>query len=369
MADAGLAVALRQAAPIPLDVSFTCAAGELLALVGPSGSGKTTILRMIAGLMQPLTGLIRCNDAVWFDGSTFAPPRQRRVGLVFQNYALFPHLTALANVMEAVPATAGRARAQIAADWLRRVHLAGFEHRLPRELSGGQQQRVAVARALAGRPSVLLLDEPFSAIDRMTRESLYEELAELRQQLDMPAILVTHDLDEAALLADRMCLLARGRTLQIGAPGEVMMRPATIEVGRLLGMKNVFEATVISHQHDATVIDWRGRELRVRVQPHYAPGARVAWAIPSAAVLLPSETARGRALDNSIASIVVQVLALGERLRLVCRVEGTDAQLHTTVARHVAGRYSLTPGAALSLRLRGDHIHLMPPADAAPHEP
>ncbi len=367
MADAGLAVALRQSAPIALDVSFDCAPGELLALVGPSGSGKTTILRMIAGLMRPPSGSIRCNDAVWLDGSAFARPRERRVGLVFQNYALFPHLTALANVMEAVPANAGRSRAEIAADWLRRVHLAGFEHRLPRELSGGQQQRVAVARALAGQPSVLLLDEPFSAIDRTTRESLYEELAELRQQLDMPAILVTHDLDEAILLADRMCLLARGRTLQIGTPGEVMMRPATVEAARLLGMKNVFEAAVIAHQNDATVIEWRGRRLRVRLQPHYAPGTRVACAIPSAAVLLLSEIARGRALDNAMTSIVVQVLALGERLRLVCRVEGTDAHLHTTVARHVAGRYALTPGAALSLRLRGDHVHLMPADDSAAH--
>ena len=152
--------------------------------------------------------------------------------MVFISYALFPYLTALQNVMEGVgagprPATEARAR-----QLLDLVHLGGLDRRKPSQLPGGQQQRVAVARALACNPDVLLLDEPFSAADRSTREWLYLELAELRRQLRMPIVLVTHDVDEASMLTDRMCILSRGRTLQTGPPSLVMRRPDTAHVQR-----------------------------------------------------------------------------------------------------------------------------------------
>ena len=209
----GLRLQLRQSGPIALDAHLDCAPGEVLALVGPSGSGKSTLLRSIAGLYQPQSGKIECAGECWFDSTRgiALPTSRRRIGMLFQQFALFPHLSAEDNVAEALldhPATERRARAR---DWLDRVHLQGLHHRLPHQLSGGQQQRVALARALAREPQVLLLDEPFSAVDRSTREALHAELTELRVAFRMPVILVTHDLEEATLLADRMCILNEGR--------------------------------------------------------------------------------------------------------------------------------------------------------------
>ncbi|MEX0758756.1 MAG: ATP-binding cassette domain-containing protein, partial [Tistlia sp.] len=162
---AGLEVELEQAGPIPLAAAFSCAPGEVLALVGPSGSGKSTILRSIAGTYRPRGGSIRVGGACWFSAGEgiFVPPHRRAVGMVFQSYALFPHMSALGNLVIAMgqrPAPEREARAR---GLLELVHLAGLEDRRPAELSGGQQQRVAVARALAREPKVLLLDEPFSA--------------------------------------------------------------------------------------------------------------------------------------------------------------------------------------------------------------
>ena len=181
--DDGLLVRVSAPAPVPLDAEFTCRTGELLALVGPSGSGKTSLLRCIAGLRRPRAGLVRCKGLTWFasDRAINLPPQKRRVGLVFQQYALFPHLSARDNVASALrhlPANARNARAEAL---LETVHLAGLEAHKPRELSGGQQQRVALARALARDPAVLLLDEPFSAVDQVTRRKLQSELAQLRK--------------------------------------------------------------------------------------------------------------------------------------------------------------------------------------------
>lgn len=222
-------VALQQTGPIPLDLALTCAPGELLAIVGASGAGKTTALRAIAGLYSVRSGRISCGDEVWFDAATHValPPQARRVGLVFQSYALFPHLTALHNVtaaMSHIPPEQRESRArQILAD----VHLAGFDERKPGTMSGGQQQRVALARALAREPHVLLLDEPFSAVDRRTRRKLREELGAVRRTLNSPSILVTHDLDDAVALADRMIVLDRGAVIQEGTPADILAHPAS----------------------------------------------------------------------------------------------------------------------------------------------
>ena len=234
----GLHVRLRQTGPIPLAVEFSCDQGELLALIGLSGSGKTTTLRSIAGLYRPREGRVRCNGSVWLDTKRGLdlPPHRRPVGLVFQTYALFPHMTALGNVVAALGHRPANERVARARDLLTLVHLAGFEARRPAALSGGQQQRVAVARALAREPAVLLLDEPFSAVDRPTRRKLHGELAELRQSVRIPIVLVTHDVEEAAALADRLCVIDHGETLQSGRPAELLSRPANARVAMALDL-------------------------------------------------------------------------------------------------------------------------------------
>lgn len=234
--DKGLSVRVAQTAPFPLEAAFDVAPGEVMALVGPSGSGKTTVLRSIAGFHKPQQGRIICNGVTWLDSAAqiSLAPRERRAGFVFQSYALFPHMTALQNVMEAFGDLPQGEREEAARALLARVHLDTHGERRPAELSGGEQQRVAVARALARRPDVLLMDEPFSAVDRMTRRKLRQELEELRRELPMPVVLVTHDLDDVRRLADRLCVMHRGRILQSGKTADVLAHPANETIAELL---------------------------------------------------------------------------------------------------------------------------------------
>jgi molybdate transport system ATP-binding protein len=248
--DIALHVRLRQMSPIPLDVSFDVAPGRVMALVGPSGSGKSTTLRAIAGLHRPLDGSVVCNGRTWLEtaSGTAVPARRRRVGLVFQSYALFPHLSAIENVMESLTDRPRSVRRSEALHYLAKVHLTDLGHRRPGELSGGQQQRVAVARALARRPDVMLLDEPFSAVDRATRFRLQAELAELRRDLSMPVVLVTHDLDEATRLADEVVVLSEGRVLASGPIEEVFAR---LDLGVAVGpheLGAILSVTVKAHE-------------------------------------------------------------------------------------------------------------------------
>jgi molybdate transport system ATP-binding protein len=226
MAD-GLAVRLAQAGPIALDLELACAPGEVLGVVGASGAGKTTLLRAIAGLYRVKGGRIDCAGETWFDAEAGLdqPAHRRRVGLVFQEHALFPHLSALENVALAMGHRPPKERRGRAGELLRRVHLAGLEHRKPDALSGGQRQRVAIARALARDPAVLLLDEPFSAVDRRTRTRLHAEIAELRQGLEIPMLLVTHDIEEVTRLSDCIAVMDRGAIRLVGRPTEVLADP------------------------------------------------------------------------------------------------------------------------------------------------
>ena len=363
-AGAGLAVRLSQDGPIPLAVELACEAGEVLALVGPSGSGKSTVLRCIAGVLRAKTGRISVGVETWFDSSArmSLPPRVRSVGFVFQNYALFPHMSAQANVEAALghvaePERAGRARAL-----LDRVNLKGLESRRPAELSGGQQQRVAVARALARDPRVLLLDEPFSAVDRSTRQILYRELATLRRDLAMPVVLVTHDLDEAAMLADRMCILHRGRTLQTAPPHELMMRPANALVARLVDVKNVFRGKVAGHDAAAgvTTLEALGQRLECPLDERFAPGAEVNWAIPGSHVILHRRDRPSRGeRENPVRGAIADFLRLGESVSTVIRVEATGEHLRVTFPMHVARRNGLEAGAEVVVSLLREGIHLM----------
>lgn len=361
----GLSVCLRQDAPIPLDVTLACDRGEVLALVGPSGAGKSTVLRAIAGLHRAQAGRIVCGGASWFDSGagTFVPPHRRAVGVVFQSYALFPHMTALGNVEAAMLHLPRGERRRRARELFDLVHLAGFEARRPAELSGGQQQRVAVARALAREPSVLLLDEPFSAVDKATRGRLYRELAEMRRLLAVPIVLVTHDFDEAARLADRMCLLDGGRVVQAGTPHEILARPATVEAARLVDLKNLFEGRIAAHEPGATWIDWAGRSLAVTPpRPDLAVGSAVAWAVPSTQVILhrgdagADEEKHGNLCDG----VVAEVAALSEATSIVVAL-GSDPGhgLAMTVPAHYARRTGLAAGTAVTIAIRPEGIHLM----------
>jgi molybdate transport system ATP-binding protein len=239
---------IRQQTPIPLQLDFSCQGGEILAIVGPSGGGKTSLLRMLAGLSQPQEGFVSLGDELWFDNDKdiCLSPQQRHIGYVPQQFGLFPRLTALENVLAGLGSLPKSQRRQQALTWLQRVGLGEYGHRLPKQLSGGQKQRVALARALSREPKVLLLDEPFSALDMQTRDGLYQHLMALIDELAIPIILVTHDIQEAFLLADKILLLHQGQMLQRGAPAEIWAKPVNELVARQMGHKNILPVECVN---------------------------------------------------------------------------------------------------------------------------
>ena len=214
--------------------------GELLALLGPSGCGKTTLLRLIAGYEAPDGGEIHLEGAT-VAGSRWVPPERRSVGMVFQDYALFPHLTVARNIAFGVPR---RERRQRVAELLALVGLEGYDDRYPHELSGGQQQRVALARALAPRPAVVLLDEPWSNIDPLLRGAMRDELAAILRAARATVVLVTHDREEAFSLADRIAVMREGRVVQAGSAEELYVRPVDRWTAEFVGAGNFVRGTL-----------------------------------------------------------------------------------------------------------------------------
>jgi molybdate transport system ATP-binding protein len=231
----GLAVALRARLPgFFLDVSWEIGA-ELAVLFGPSGAGKSLTLRLIAGLAQPDSGRVVAGERLLLDTdrAVCLQPQQRSIGYVFQNLALFPHMTVLDNVLYGGHGLEREERAARAESLIHRFGLAGLQRRRPGEISGGQQQRVAFARALLRRPAVLLLDEPFSALDASLRRDMGELLREVQRELKLPTVLVTHDAAEAAALADTVILCEGGRVIRQNEPGKVFTEPSGQAAHRL----------------------------------------------------------------------------------------------------------------------------------------
>ena len=348
-----LEVDIERTHPASLFVQIECEAGEVLALVGPSGSGKSTTLKTIAGLLPGARGTVRVGDHDWLNTKRRIDltAHRRRAGLVFQSYALFPHMTALENVLAATDGPWESRQAQ-ALSWLGQVRMKGLEHRKPAHLSGGQQQRVALARALAREPEVLLLDEPFSAVDQMTRERLYEELAELRARLSIPTVFVTHSIVEAQMLADRMVVVHRGKTLQSGTPDEVYRRPAEPDVARLMGHKNVFHATVVRDAAAGCVLNWQGLELATH---ETAMRGDFSFVIPSTEVrIIEAAEARPNAVDGQIDAIA----SLGELVMLRVLLPN-DARVAVSAPAHLVRRRGLVLHGPIRVALSPDGIHLM----------
>ncbi len=210
-----LHVNLKLREPVPLEADFVVQPGHMVALVGPSGIGKSSVLRAVAGVLPRAQGQVRLGSQVWLDSAhgQCLRPQLRRVGYMPQQWGLFPHLSALANVAAGMLDLAAKPRLEQAHDWLQRVGLQSKAAQLPHQLSGGEQQRVALARALARRPKVLLLDEPFSAVDWTTRQRLYEAFGQWREAAGVPVLLVTHDLPYAARFAQEAVVFEPGRAL------------------------------------------------------------------------------------------------------------------------------------------------------------
>jgi molybdate transport system ATP-binding protein len=366
-ADAGLVLEVQQQHPMPLHGRIEAAAGELLALVGPSGAGKTSVLRVAAGLMMPQQGLVQVAGQTWCDTARglWRPPQQRHVGLVFQHYALMPHLSALGNVALSLLQRPEPERRREAARWLAHVGLTDeLMHRRPAQLSGGQQQRVAVARALAREPRLLLLDEPFSAVDMMNRQGLYRLIADLRRELSVPMVLVTHDLNEARLLADRLVVMDAGQVLQSGTPELVHRAPRTARVADLVGIANRWQGWWEGGDGSEAGWGWlrwgegvAAQRLRVRDKGRMSRHRAVTFVIPGDAISLAD--AHAAAERGHFAARVDAVRHQGEitMATLTLAVAGGQPLVLTLAGRE---RRSLEPGQALAVAFDLAQVHLMP---------
>lgn len=360
---------VEQRSPMPLSGRLSCEAGEMMALVGPSGAGKTSLMRLLAGLMRPQQGRVVVGGEVWCDTAQglFLPPQRRHVGLVFQNYALMPHLDAIGNVALSLLHLPHGERLKQARHWLEHVGLnAGQQARRPAALSGGQQQRVAVARALAREPKLLLLDEPFSAVDQMSRQGLYRLLADLRRELAIPIVLVTHDLNEARMLADRLVVMDAGRVLQDGTPAHIHEAPRNARVADLVGIQNRFQGVWLGPA-DAPGqgrLRWTGdgRDdpaapvLTVRDKGKLPHGQVVSWVIPNDGIVLVEPGAGGL---GDFESEVIEARHLGEITLATLGVRAVPgARLILTLAG--VQRRDVKPGVRLRARFDPDRVHVMP---------
>lgn len=232
--------------PILTDIHFQLSAGRIAALLGPSGCGKTTLLRLIAGFMAPTAGQIRLNQQVVSTPDGALSPEHRGLGMVFQDYALFPHLSVFDNITFGLKKLDKAAAKQRVGELLEMVSLPGYENRYPHELSGGEQQRVAIARAIAPHPKLLLMDEPFASLDANLRERLVRDLGTLLKQLDIAAILVTHDQREAFAASEYIGLMRQGRILQWDSPYRIYHQPNETFVANFVGQGVMIKATVIT---------------------------------------------------------------------------------------------------------------------------
>jgi putative spermidine/putrescine transport system ATP-binding protein len=290
-------------------VTLDVADGEFVVLLGPSGCGKTTTLRMVAGLIEPSGGAARIGGA----DVTYLPPWRRNTGMVFQSYALFPHMTVAENVafgleMRKLAKADIEARAKEA---LRLVRLEGYEARLPRQLSGGQQQRVALARSLAIRPDVLLLDEPLSNLDAKLREEVRIEIRELQRQLGLTSIMVTHDQEEALTVADRLVIMAEGEIRQIGTQRDLYERPADRFVAGFVGRSTFLGGQVTTPGEFVTA---GGLHLK-------CGSGKIG---PAALLLRPERLSIAAGMDNSLPGRVEFVSYLGAVLDLHVRLSPAD---------------------------------------------
>jgi molybdate transport system ATP-binding protein len=315
---------------------------ETVALVGPSGAGKTSLLRTVAGLARPERGAIRSGSDVWFDSDRGIDrrPEQRSVGFVFQEYALFPHLTVAQNV------TFGGGKVD---GLLERLRIADLVRAKPAELSGGERQRVALARALARDPQVLLLDEPMAALDPHTRGSVRAELHDLLRELGLPTLLVTHDFEDAALLADRVGVLVDGRLRQLGAPAELLGTPADAFVATFAGA-NVLSGVAEPGADALTTVRLDDRTTIYSTDETF--GAVDVVVYPWDVSLALAEHADSAL--NLIAGDVLSVARVGNRVRI--RLEALTAE----VTARSAERLELRPGAHVVASFKATATRLLP---------
>jgi len=329
-------------------------------LFGSSGSGKTTVLRCIAGLEQLTAGKIVFKDQVWSDAALrrHVAPQSRPIGYVFQDYALFPHLTARDNIAYGLRDLAARERQDRIQRTAASLRLDDLLNRVPAELSGGQQQRVALARAVVRQPELLLLDEPLSALDSSTRDHVRGELGRLLRELDIPAILVTHDWVDALALGDQLIVMSSNGVLQTGAPQEVFARPQHPEVASAVGIETVAVGLVKERAGGAVVMNVGGAEL-VAVDPDDGR-SQYFVCIRGENITLETEQAGKSSARNHLLGRVTGMSPTGPLLKVT-----VDAGFEAValVTRQAVADMGLRPGSEVFVVFKASAVHLIPHAE------
>jgi len=352
--------------PFEYDATFE-ADGEVVVLFGHSGAGKSLTLQATAGLLTPSEGHIEIAGRTVFDSASGVnlPPQERNTGYVVQELALFPHMTVLENVAFGVRGTRAD-RERKARALLERLGLEGYEDRAPGSLSGGQRQRVALARALAREVPLLLLDEPFSALDESLRRTLRAELLRLRADLGLTVVFVTHDLREAHLLADRLAVFDRGRILQFDRREEVFRHPVSRRVAELTGVSNVMAASVLARLEGAIEVDVDGLALRV-ADPVWRPavGERVELALRAERINLRRGTPADLGEPNLVEAEVVEEHAYGAGHTLRFRPLGAGPHLEVDLPSRPYEVLGVQERRRWTLELPSEDLHVMRPSEGS----
>ena len=347
-----------RATPAVHDLRLDIADGEFVALVGPSGCGKSTTLRLIAGFLGPDTGRILVDDVVLSEPGRVVPPERRNMGMVFQSFAVWPHLTVFDNVAFGLALrrlAAAEVRARVNA-MLAMVDLAGLERAYPGQLSGGQQQRVALARSLVVQPGTLLLDEPLSNLDAKLRERMRGELKELQRRTGVTFVHVTHDQAEAIAVADRVAVMHEGRIEQFGSPREVYLRPASRIVADVMGAVNLVNARVVAVDGATATVRLLARpELVLRV-----PASRGARAGADTLVAIrPEDVAIGEDEREGLEAVVEQATFLGTLADHVVAVAGEGPAAPLRLRAHTLGRQVAEAGRRVRVSIDGARCVLL----------
>jgi molybdate transport system ATP-binding protein len=332
-------------------------------LFGASGAGKSVTLKALAGLLRPAAGRIRFDDTVFFDSetSTSLPPGRRRVGYVPQSLGIFPNMTVTDNIGFGAEGSRSEQNARIAR-LIALMGLQGLERRKPKALSGGQQQRVALARALARDARLLLLDEPFSALDEGLRQEMRHELLRLREELSLTIIFVTHDLREAHLLADRIAVLDRGKVLQFDCREAVFRRPVNRRVAELTGVANIFDGEITRLHEESVDVSVGGLVLRCdsRAQDAFTVGQRVDVAIRAERVNLRRREASQIAGTNALEATVTSELSYGSTHTLHLQPLGAGPPLQVELAARPYEVLDVANRRRWTLELPPGDLHVMP---------
>lgn len=342
-----------------VDVNFE-AGNELIVLFGQSGSGKTTTLRCIAGLEKPNGGKIKVNEKVYFDchKRIDLSPQQRRLGYVFQNYALFPHMDIKKNITYGLNGWKEEEKEKRMKEMLQLLHIEGLEDHYPAQLSGGQKQRVALARALAPKPDILLLDEPFSALDMVVRLKLREIIIKIQQDLNIPVLFITHNRVEAFTLADKIVTLHEGKVQQVGTPEEVFYHPKNRHVAELVGVSNIFNDAEIVDCENSNYTRIISGELNLLAQrAHYKPGDKVRWGIrPENLYLLVPHKKADENTVNIFKGTATTVVNKGASKMVAVELEIDKKPIIAEVSNRVFEELELQPGSQCLVKIDPENL-------------